>query len=598
MTWELIFVLALVIFAFASFSLEKIPTDLTAFLVFANLVAASAFTGTERLPEMADILRVFANPAPVTIAAMFILSAALDKCGAIDSMARMISRTKSLPYPVLILFLVVLVAFVSAFVNNTPVVVVLLPVMLSLARQSGISASKLLIPLSYASILGGTCTLIGTSTNILASGIIKDAGLEPISMFELSRIGLPLLACGAIYLAFLGNRLLPDRETLTQILSPEERKEYITEAFVQQDSPIVGKMIKETNLQRASGVRILEIIREGVAVPGNPKVTALRGGDRLVLACRPHGMAEARSLAGVDFVGEAGLGLEQIAAQEGAIVEGVIGPKSTIVGKTIPEINFRQRFRMIIVAIHREGRNVREQLETLQLQFGDTLLMMGTDRAIENMRNSDDVLLLDQPREQASSFRKKLPIVLGVLVGVVLLNSFGIVPIEASVFMGVAVLFATNCIRPKEAYASIDWSILILIFGMLALGLAMQTSGATLLIADLLQGLSENPLLLLAALYLATTVLTETLSNNATIVLMAPIALELANQLGVDPRPFIITCCIASSASFSTPIGYQTNTYVYSVGGYRFSDFAKVGLGLNFICFTISILLIPRLWSF
>lgn len=598
MSWEILFVIGLVLFAFVSFSLEKIPTDLTSFLVFTILIGAAAFTSSDHLPGLDAIFSVFANPAPITIAAMFILSAALEKCGAIDNLARLLNRAKALPYPFLIFSLVLSVAFISAFINNTPVVVVLLPVMLSLARNSGITASKLLIPLSYASIMGGTCTLIGTSTNILASGIISDAGQQPIGMFELSMVGLPILFVGAAYLAFFGDRLLPARETLTQILSPEERKEYITEAFVRQESPMVGKTLREIGLQRSRGVRVLELIREGVALPGELNKIPMQSGDRLVLACRPHGVAEARSLEGVDFVGEAGLGLEQIAAQEGAIVEGVIGPKSTIAGKTIPEINFRQRFRMIIVAVHREGRNVREQLESLPLQFGDTLLMMGTDRAIENLRRSDDILLLDQPRVQAGSFRKKIPIVVGVLAGVVALNSFGVIPIEASVFLGVAVIFLTGCLRPKEAYAAIDWSILILIFGMLALGQAMETSGATALIAGFLRALTDNPVLLLAAVYLATTILTETLSNNATIVLMAPIAIELANRLGVDPRPFIIACCIASSASFSTPIGYQTNTYVYSVGGYKFKDFARVGIGLNLSYFAVSVFLIPRIWEF
>jgi di/tricarboxylate transporter len=598
MTWEIIFVFALLLFAVVSFSLEKIPTDLTAILVFAVLLSATWISGSAGLPSLPTLFDVFSNPAPITIAAMFIVSAALDKCGAIDSLAQVFKKGKNLPYPGLILLMVLFVGFVSAFINNTPVVVVLLPAMLSLAREMNLPASKLLIPLSYASIMGGTCTLLGTSTNILASGIIADSGQPPLGMFELGKVGLPLVFFGTLYLGLLGNRLLPVRETLTQILSPEERREYLTEAFVRPDSPMIGKTLADAGFKRSSGIRVMEVIRDGVAVSGDFKAIELHQGDRMVLACRPHGIVKAGHMEGMDLVGEIGEGLEQIAAQEGALVEGVIGPKSTIVGKTIKDINFRQRFRMIIVAVHREGENLRDQLGHLQLKFGDTLLMMGTDKAIENLRRSDDILLLDRPRVQTSNNRRKMPIVIATVVGIVSLNTFKLLPIEASVILGVAVLFLTDCLKPKEGYAAIDWSILLLIFGMLALGSAMHSSGATIWLADLLTHFSSNPWLMLAALYLVTAILTETLSNNATIVLMAPIAIELANKIGIDPRPFIITCCIASSASFSTPIGYQTNTYVYGVGGYKFLDFARIGIGLSFTYFVFTVLLVPRIWSF
>ncbi len=598
MTWEILFVLLLLVGALVSFALEKISTDQTAFFVFALLILAQVITGTDALPTVPALFAVFSNPAPITVGAMFILSAALEKCGAIERLSEFLRAARKLKYPAFIFLLVLFVGFLSAFINNTPVVVVLLPVILSLARDMGIPASRMLIPLSYASIMGGTCTLLGTSTNILASGIMEQNGLAPLGMFEIGKVGLPILFLGTLYLMVFGKRLIPHRETLTQILSPEERREYITEAFVNSASPLIGKTLLEGGLQRTRGVRVLEIIRQGVALSGQLKEKVLQEGDRLVLSCRPHGMVEARNLAGIDFVGESGLGLETIAAQEGAIVEGVIGPKSTIVGRTIREINFRQRYRMIIVAIHREGRNVREKLETLRLQLGDTLLLMGSDRAIENLRNSDDILLLDKPRVPSRNFSRKMPLVICAILGIVLLNTFRVVPIEASVFLGLALLFATGSISLKEAYASVDWSILMLIFGMLALGSAMQSSGTNSLFANFLQNLTDNPILLLAALFLLTSLLTETLSNNATVVLMTPIALEIGLRLGFDPRPFLVAVCIASSASFSTPIGYQTNTYVYGVGGYRFTDFIRVGIGLNLLYFFASICLIPLIWSF
>lgn len=598
MTWEILFVFALIIAALISFAWERISSDQTAFLVFAVLILMEVVTGSPNLPDIRTLLGVFSNPAPLTVAAMFVLSAALERCGAIEFLSSLLRRARHLKYPTFILLLVFFVGFLSAFINNTPVVVVLLPVILSLAREMNLPASKMLIPLSYASIMGGTCTLIGTSTNILASGIIQNAGYDPIGMFEISKVGVPILLVGTLYLMLFGRRLLPDRETLTQILSDEERREYITEVYVKTGSPLVGKTLAGEGLKKGRGIRVLEIIRQGVAMPGALLETPLQGGDRLVMACRPRGFAEARQLEGVDFVGEIGLELEPIASQEGAIVEGVIGPKSGIEGKTIREINFRQRYRMIIVAIHREGRNVRDKIETLRLQRGDILLLMGTDKAIENLRSSDDILLLDKPKVPASIHRRKMPLVVGSIAGIVVLNTLQLAPIEASVFLAIAFLFSTGSITLKEAYNAIDWSILTLIFGMLALGTAMEASGATGLIAGALQGLTANPILLLAALFLVTSALTETLSNNATVVLMVPIALELGIRLGIDPRPLIIAVCIAASASFATPIGYQTNTYVYGVGGYRFADFLRVGLGLNLLYLVCSVLLIPLIWEF
>jgi di/tricarboxylate transporter len=604
-SWEMVFVGVLLIAALVSFIMERIPTDLTAILAFGCLLVASFLPFNETLPSQSELLGVFANPAPLAIAALFILSAALERCGLIDELARLLERLTKMGYHGLLISMVLLVAIISAFINNTPVVVIFLPVILTLSRKLKTPASKLLIPLSYASIFGGVCTLVGTSTNILASGLIETAGYPPLSMFELSKVGLPLMGFGVLYLALFARHRLPVRESLTSILSDEERKEYFTEAFVRNNSSLIGKTFKGSDLQKAKGVRLLEIIRNGVAVPGNIFQTELEAGDRLVLACRPSGFVQARSVEGLRLAAEEREGLETISAHEGSIVEGVIGPRSTIVGKTINELNFRQRFRMIILAIHRRGINMRDRIDSMPLEQGDTILMMGTDQAREQIRRGDDILLLDRPHTSSTDLRKKAPIVLLTMVGIVSLVSFNLVPITGAAMIGVAIILASGVLRPKEAYASIDWSILILIYGMLGIGTAMESTGASGLVAGFIAnipqlGLSDSLhlLLILACFYLATSILTEALSNNATIVLMAPIALQLGVALQVDPRPFVIAACIASSASFSTPIGYQTNTYVYSVGGYRFADFLRIGLPLNIIYFLGTVALAPVLWSF
>ncbi|WP_269537449.1 SLC13 family permease [Cerasicoccus fimbriatus] len=604
MTWEIIFVLALLVFAIISFVKEKLPVDVTAILVFAVLLVVGMVTGSEKLPNDQSLINVFANSAPLTIAAMFIISLALEKVGAIELLAEALERLTKLPMRMFMTVMILSVAFISAFMNNTPVVVVFLPVVIGLARKMNTPASKLLIPMSYASIFGGVCTLMGTSTNILMSGELAEAGLKPLGMFELTAVGLPLLLLATAYLVIFGPKLLPTRETLTAILSEEERREFITEAFVRANSELIGQSFNESSLKRARGIRLLEIIRDGVALDTNFREATLEEGDRLVLSCRPSGIASAQATGTVDFIHEKGLDLEQIAAHEGAIVEGVIGPMSSITGKTIREINFRQRYRMIILAVHRHGRNVRERLETLPLDFGDTLLMMGTDQAIEKLRNSEDIILLDRPPVSAKNLNKWLPLVVGLVVAMVAAVSFIQLPIVVGSIAVMAILLTMGIVKPKEAYAAVEWRILMLIYGMLALGEALEVSGATNLAVEQIVHISDlapdhlKPFIMLAVIYLVASICTEFLSNNATVVLMAPVAISIGAALGVDPRPLAIAVCVASSASFATPIGYQTNTYVYSVGGYRFSDFAKVGIPLNILYFVVCVFVIPIFWKF
>jgi di/tricarboxylate transporter len=605
MTWEILFVFVLLLFAIGSFIWERISADLTSLTVFGVLLFVAMISQSEALPSLDALLGVFGNSAPLTIAGMFIVSAALERTGAIDLITGYLRKLVKLRYRSFLFIMVIGVAAVSAFVNNTPVVIVLMPVILSLSRDLGVASSKLLIPLSYASIFGGTCTLLGTSTNLLASGILRDAGHAPIGMFELAAVGLPILAVGTLYLVLFGNKLLPHRETLTSILSDEERKEFITEAFVRAGSDLHGQSVKETQLLKGRGIRLLEIVRHGVAVPGDPREQRLQYGDRLVLACRPSGVAEAHSMKGITMPSELTEGLETIATDEGALVEGVVAPHASIDGLTLGEINFRQRFRMVVVAVHRKGTNQRERLSSLRLQAGDTLLMMGSTDAIDSLANSDEIIILDRPRVPARSLRVKMPIAIGTSVGIVTLATLNLVPIVAAVILGVAVILLSGCVKAKDAYASVELSILIIIFGMLALGQAMDSTGASLLIAEKMTGLvghfapaAYQNVAMLALIYLITSTFTEFLSNNAAVALMVPIALGIAAHLGVDPRPFVVASCIAASASFATPIGYQTNTYVYGVGGYKFSDFTKVGLPLNLICFVVTVTVVPRFWDF
>ncbi|MEO6873259.1 MAG: SLC13 family permease [Opitutaceae bacterium] len=596
MTWEIAFVLGLVLLALLAFIWEKYPADIVALGIFSVILLSGV------LPR-AKAMAVFANPAPITVAALFVLSAALVKCGAIEYLTGWFNKVSFLPYPIVLFLLVVLVAFISAWINNTPVVVVFVPVVLGLARKMNLPASKFLIPLSYAAALGGTCTLIGTSTNLVVNGSLLDRGQPGMSLFELAWLGIPTTAIGALYLAIGGKWLLPVRETLTSILSDEERREYLTEAFVPANSPLIGKGLKGAGLVSARGFRVIEVVRDGIAISVDPEATPLREGDRLVLACRPSGVARARSTPGFDFTAEAGL--EQIAAHEAVVFEGAVAPNSEIIGQSINELNFRQRYRVVVLAIHRGGHNVREKLSNLPLQMGDILLMMGTPQAVNGLRQGNDIILLDRRPLPSLSLHRRIPLVVAIIAAVILGESFGVVPIEVGAIAGAVLVCVTGCLKPKEAYESIEWNLLFVIFGMLALGLAMQHTGAAAWLAQHAVAFAEHlvtgpqrQLVMLGCLYLITMVLTEILSNNAVAALMVPIALGIAHESGAHARPFVIAVCFAASAAFATPIGYQTNTYVYGIGGYRFKDFVKIGVPLNLICFAVAMYVIPKVWPF
>lgn len=598
MTWEIAFVLLLIVGALLCFLNEKLPPDVTALVLFVILLVSGV------VPQ-AKVFSVLANPAPLTVGAMFILSAALVKSGAIDRLAALLGQLAGLHYLTLMSLIVLGVGGLSAFINNTPVVVVLVPVIISLARKMKLPASKMLIPLSYAAVLGGCCTLLGTSTNLLVTGILQSRGEPPLRMFELSWIGLPMLAAGATYIALFGRHLLPKREPGSVALAEEDRREYITEVFVRPDSPPVGRTLAEAGLTLSRGIRVLELIRDENSLPLKNPDPRLAAGDRLVLACRPQGVTHTRSIDGIDLATELKLGLGQISAHEGVLVEGVIGPNSDLIGQSVSEAGFRRRFHLVVLAIHRHGKELRGEFEQRRLQNGDILLLMGTEKAVESLRASEDLLLIDRPPVPARRDSRHLLIVLGSILGMILTSSFGWMSIEVAALLACVVVFVTGCLKPRDGYNAIEWNLLLLIYGMLALGLAMEHTGTSTYVVDRLLWLvnhfvppEHKPLVMLAAFYLLASVLTELLSNNAVAALMTPLALSLAVQLGVDPRPFVIAVCIAASAAFATPIGYQTNTYVYGVGGYRFADFLKFGLPLNALCFVIAMYVIPAVWPF
>lgn len=599
MEWPMIIVLAILGLVMLAFIFELASPDLIAMGAFCTLFV----TG---VTPVGDLLNVFTNPAPITIACMFIVTAALQKSGAIDDITHLLSRHLPAPLRIILLILTLFVGVCSAFVNNTPIVALFLPVLLALARERGFAASKLLIPLSYASIMGGCCTLIGTSTNIIVNGIAVEMGYPAIAFFELAWIGLPFLVIGVIYLSTISPWLLPERQSLTAILSPEDRRQHLCQVLVSADSILIGQMLTESPLvTRAKDYRVLQVRRDGRTLLAPMDQIKIRKFDRfLISASETHMVKGPQGALQLEPEVQDELGLQSLSTIQGSIIEGVISPHSSLLGKSIRDINFRQKYGMLVLALHRHGQNLAKNFLDEKLEFGDTLLILGATSTFAELQESGDFMLLED--ELPQNFRRpKAKWAWLAIAGVVFLAAANVLPIVAAGLLAVLFVLATKCLDSEEAYKSVDWQIIFLIYGMLGIGQAMQNTGTAELIANqavgLVQGIVPEVWLAFAVLsltYLLTNLLTEMMSNNATAVVMAPIAISLALALGVDPRPFIIAVTIASSAAFLTPIGYQTNTMVYGVGGYKFTDYLRAGLPLSLIFWLTASLLIPTIWTF
>jgi len=592
MTWQILLVFGLLAATFALMVWEKLSIDLVAMLAFAALLVTGILTP-------AEAFKVVGNEAVITVACMFILSAALESTGVIETVGHRLNQVVGKSDWSVLLFVLPIVAVISAFINNTPVVVVFMPILISLAAARGLKPSKLLMPLSFASILGGTCTLIGTSTNILVSSTAKGMGQAPLGMFELGKIGVILSVAGFIYLLTFGRKLLPGRETLASILQTTDTKQYLTEAVVVGDSPLIGKLLTATPLANQPKVRVLEVIRAGDTVRAPLNKITLERGDRLRLSTAPSSVMEINSLEGLEIASKAKLGLELVGSQKAVVAECVIGPYSSLAGRSIRDVNFRRRYGVLVLAVHRKGVNLREDFTSVRLRYGDTLLVEGPEPAIAELREGRDfLLLLDVPHEVKR--RRKQWLAVGAVSLVVTLASLNVMPIATLAVLGAVLVVATRCLNMEEAYQSVEWKIVFLIFGMLALGFALEKTGGAALIAHgliLELGPWGRPVVLSAIVFIAS-LMTSFLSNNAVAVLLTPIVIQAAAALDVSARPFIIAVAIGSSACFATPIGYQTNTLVYGAGGYLFRDFLKVGLPLNLIVWVLATVLIPVFWPF
>jgi di/tricarboxylate transporter len=569
---------------------NAMPPDIVAVLVLGALVIT-------RLVSPAEAIAGFANPATVAVAALLVLSAGLRETGALGALARGLAHIGRIG-PVLQLALVVTVSAVSAFINNTAAVAVFLPMVLSVARRRGIPASKLLIPLSYASQFGGTCTLIGTSTNLLVNSLIVGAGLKAFGLFEFAPLGVLLSAVGALYLCTVGWWLLPKRASPALAADAYAIRDYLFWLSVGADSRLAGRRVDQAGLAAGGGLSLLEVLRGDERLRPGPREPLLAG-DRLLV------QGEAEPV--LDFARRHGLDLDPLAGDAPSALEGdglqlvevLVAPNSPAIGHAWAANDAPWAARSAPLAIARRDSVLHTGLGATVLRAGDTMLLLVAAADMPMLRDDTALIVLSE-RDNPSERRRRAPLAIAIVVTVVLVASLGWLPIEIAGLLGAAAMVLGRCIGAERVYRHLDLRVLVLLAAMLPLGVAIQRSGAAAaLVSGALQLMpSGNPMLALAVVYAATALITEVITNNATAVLMTPIALALAAQLGLSPLPFVVAVMFAASTSFSTPIGYQTNTMVFGAGGYTFTDFLRVGLPLNLLFWAVSVTCIPRLFPF
>ena len=596
MTFEIIFVLGLIFLAFILFITEKFSLDVTALLVLTILFVGGFLTVDEAISG-------FSNPAVITIGLLFILSKGLQKTRVLEYLIvrinKLVSRSRNLGLGVYLLT----IAFASALMNNTAIVAVFMPVTIRLAHQYHMSPSKLLIPLSYAAIMGGTLTLVGTSTNLIVNSIYVESGGSPLGMFEFAKYGWITLVVGLVYVLWIAPRILPSRTVTSSLTQSYHMAGYLTEMKISADSPLVGSTCQDRNVNQSYDVIVLDIQREGRLITYNVGRQILKEDDILFVKGSVESFLRMKEVEKVNLLTDEKLTQSELEQDDNILVECMVTDQSDVVGKTLRESRFRKRFGAFILAIRREGLIIRKKIAHVVLHTYDTLLVYGGKRQISELAKSGKFILLGELQADLVKVRFWWLSIFCVVLTIVL-AAIGITPIIKGALVSIVVLMIFRVISPNEAYESIHWQVIVLIASLIPLGIVIESSGTAAYIANSMINYVDTytpdiqPYILFGLIYFVTMVMTEVSSNTATAIIMTPIVIAITGEMQLDSRPFIFAVCFAASASFSTPVGYQTNLMVYGPGGYKFSDYIKVGIPLAITFWLLAILIIPLIWSF
>lgn len=597
MTTDIALVLTILGLSVVLFASEKVRVDLVSMMVLLALLLTGLLTTEEAFSG-------FSNPAVITVWAIYIVSASLTHTGIADVIGRHIGRLAGTGEARLIFVVMVAVGVMSAFMNNIGAAAVLLPVTIGLGRKAGIPASKLLIPLAFGSLLGGVTTLIGTPPNLLASDALQEVGLEPFGLFDYTPMGVIILISSLIYMTLIGRHLLPHYEE-TLHADPQEfnreyqLKDYLAELHVLPESPLIGKTIIGSRLGEQHDLTVMGVLRDDRMRLGILPNTHIRGGDMLLVKGSEKKMLSVRSELGVTLVPDQPVDAHEWQNEEVSVAELVVSQKAPFIGKSLKNANFRARYGLTVLAIWREETTISGRLGDVQLKLGDTLLVQGRQERIEEAGNDISFLLLTEHEEQVHRIHKA-PLNLVIFVSMISMVGLGWLHISEAAVLGAVLSILTGCLTMDEAYKSIEWKSVYLIAGMLPMGIAMEITGTALFLSEQIIGLvgSLGPQGVLVGLFILTTVLTAFMSNAAAAVLVAPIAIQTAFSLGLNPHAFVMGTAIAASNSFVTPIGHQACVLVYGPGGYRFFDFAKVGLPLTIIIWILMTIFLPIFFPF
>jgi di/tricarboxylate transporter len=585
-------ILAVAILLFVS---ERLRVDVVALIVLVALVLTGLVTIEEAFSG-------FASPAVIVVWAVFIVSGGLTRSGVADLIAGQVIRLAGRNQFRLVGLIMVAVGLMSAFMSNVGAAAILLPAVMTVAREMDIPPSKLLIPLAWASLLGGNVTMVGTPPNILASSILESyGGIEPFAFFDFAPMGIVVLAAGILYVLTVGRRLLPERTPGGDLTNSYPVQEYLTEARVAEDSPLVGKTVQEADLERRHGLNVIHIhlcCQEGETAPTTTE-HRLQPGDELHLEATAKAILDASQTLGLTPVPDRPIQPWEPEPGRPAfeLAEVVLAPSSSLRYRTLQQIDFRSRFGLAVLAIRHHGTTLFERLSHVTIDYGDSLLLHGPVDKINLLRHERDFLLLDMPPLETRR-TQKAPVAVAILLGVLAVVAAGWLHVSAAMLIGALLMVLSGTLTMDEAYRSIDWKSVFLIAGMLPLGLAMQSTGTAQLLADQIVSLVGNwgPLAVMMGIYLVTGLLTEVISNAAAAVLAVPIAVDAALNLGASPHAFVMATVIAASTSFLMPIGHQVNVLVFGPGGYRFADYARVGVWLNLLLFILTALILPLIW--